>query len=46
MRLCRLAFQNVKCNLKNYVSLVLSLSFSIMFFYNFKIGSASCRGRV
>lgn len=36
MRLCRLAFQNVKCNLKNYVSLVLSLSFSIMIFYNFQ----------
>lgn len=36
MRLYRLAAQNVKGNLKNYSSLVLSLAFTIMIFYNFQ----------
>lgn len=36
MKLYRLAWQNVKSNLKNYVSLILSLAFTIMIFYNFQ----------
>ncbi|MDE7312981.1 MAG: ABC transporter permease [Eubacterium sp.] len=36
MKLYALAWQNVKSNLKNYMSLVLSMAFSIMIFYNFQ----------
>ncbi len=36
MRLMQLAFLNFKNNLKNYLSLVLSLSFTILIFFNFQ----------
>lgn len=36
MKLYELALQNVKSNLKNYISLILSLAFTIMIFYNFQ----------
>lgn len=36
MKLYELAWQNVKSNLKNYFSLILSLAFTIMIFYNFQ----------
>lgn len=36
MKLYELAWKNVKSNIRNYFSLVLSLAFSIMIFYNFQ----------
>lgn len=36
MRLYQLAWQNVKSSLKNYLSLILSLAFTVMIFLNFQ----------
>lgn len=42
MSLYELAWQNVKSNIKNYFSLILSLAFTIMIFYNFQNLADSC----
>ena len=36
MRLYELAWKNVKNNIRNYFSLILSLAFTVMIFYNFQ----------
>lgn len=41
MRLYELAWQNVKSNLKNYLSLILSLAFTVLIFFNFQNLAAS-----